>query len=292
MAKLITLKESELFNMVKTIVEQVEMDLSQYDDNDFTDVFVFLFRNWITKKLGEDSKKYPFSFLLNKYGKEFLQDTLGDKYDQYYGDREEIYFNGYNSIPKTGKVLVKSGAFTLPSLRQQEKFTEKYAKHLPRIIKMMRFPDFVRVEFEEEVPYDVHVELYIDYPSYLKDESFSFASHNLERKFKELLENYLGVDFGNPVHGKVNLTLYTNAENVEKWVKQVLNKEIKKHIKEMPGGKNIHSIRFEPSISGSSEMKIVYKDGSHRHMHQWEFLRGVRDYINSLGYKRISADNA
>ena len=79
---------------------------------------------------------------------------------------------------------------------------------------MMRFPDFVRVEFEEEVPYDVHVKLYIDYPSYLKDESFSFASHNLERKFKELLENYLGVDFGNPVHGKVNLTLSTISENV------------------------------------------------------------------------------
>jgi hypothetical protein len=126
----------------------------------------------------------------------------------------------------------------------------------------------------------------------LRDDSISFASHNLEKKFKELLENYLGVDFGNPVHGKVNLNLTTIAENVEKWVKQVLNKEIKKHIKEMPAGKYIHSIRFEPSISGSSEMKIVYKDGSHRHMHQWEFLRGVRAYIESLGYKRISADNA
>jgi len=291
MAKLITLKESELFNMVKTIVEQVEMDLSQYDDNDFTDVFVSLFRKWISDKLGDDSKKYPFSFLLNKYGKEFLQDSLGDKYDQYYGDKKEIYFNTYQ-IPRTGKVLVKSGAFTLPSLRQQEKFTEKYAKHLPRLIKLMRFPDYVRVEFEEEVPYDVHVKLYIDYPSFLKDENSQLASHNLERKFKEMLENYLGVDFGNPVHGKVALDFNTVGENTEKWVKEVLNKEIKKHIKGMPGGKYIHSIRFEPSITGSSDMKIVYKENAHRHMHQWEFLRDVRHYIQSLGYKRLSADNA
>jgi hypothetical protein len=47
MAKLLTLKESELINMVRTILEQVEMDLDKYDDNDFTDVFIFLFRKWI-----------------------------------------------------------------------------------------------------------------------------------------------------------------------------------------------------------------------------------------------------
>jgi hypothetical protein len=290
MAKLITLKESELFNMVKTIVEQVEIDLSQYDDNDFTDVFVSLFRKWISNKLGDDSKKYPFSFLLNKYGKEFLQDSLGDKYLRYYRDDEKIYFSSY-SLPRMGRNLVKSGAFILPSLRQEEKFTEKYAKHLQRLIKLMGLPDYVKLELEEEIPYDVRVKLYIDYPSYLKDGDSQLVSHKLERKFKEMIEDYLGVDFGNPVHGNVALNFFTVAENRDEWVKEVLNKEIKKHIKEMPGGKYVHSIRFEPSISGSSQLRIVYKDSASRHIHQWEFLRNVREYIQGLGYHKIDVEN-
>jgi len=290
MAKLLTLKESELINMVRTILEQVEMDLDKYDDNDFTDVFIFLFRKWIDDKLGEDSKKYPFSFLLKKYGKEFLQDSLGDKYNQYYRDGEEIYFNSY-SLPRIGKILVKSGALTLPSLRQEEKFTEKYAKHLQRLIKLMGLPDYVRIEFEEEIPYDVRVKLHIDYPSYLKDGDPQLSSHNFERKFKQMIEDYLGVDFGNPVHGNVALNIFSLSENRDKWVKEILNKEIKKHIKEMPGGKYVHSIRFEPSITGSSQLRIVYKDGASRHIHQWEFLRNVREYIKGLGYNKIEVEN-
>ena len=47
MKKILTFEESELINMVKTIVEQVNQDLDQYDDTDFTDVFIFLFRNWV-----------------------------------------------------------------------------------------------------------------------------------------------------------------------------------------------------------------------------------------------------
>jgi hypothetical protein len=240
--------------------------------------------------LGDDSKKYPFSFLLNKYGKEFLQDSLGDKYLRYYRDDEEIYFSSY-ILPRMGRNLVKSGAFILPSLRQEEKFTEKYAKHLQRLIKLMGLPDYVKLELEEEIPYDVRVKLYIDYPSYLKDGDSQLVSHKLERKFKEMIEDYLGVDFGNPVHGNVALNFFTVSENRDKWVKEVLNKEIKKHIKEMPGGKYVHSIRFEPSISGSSELRIVYKDSASRHIHQWEFLRNVREYIKGLGYHKIDVEN-
>ena len=292
MAKLITLKESELINMVKTIVEQVEdMDLSQYDDNDFTDVFIFLFRRWVDNKFGEESKKYPFSFLLKKYGQEFLREIFGDNYIKYFRNDDEINFRGGYMIPRIGKYLVQMGAHTLPSLRGEEKFTERYARHLPRLIKMLELPSWVKVEIREDKTNEVFVNLIVDYPSYLKMESSVLHQYSLHKKLQTLLEDYLGVEFGNPVHGNLNLNLQIIAENEEAWVKNVLNKEIKKHIKAMPDGKNVHSIRFEPRINANSNMRIVYKEHSHRHMHQYDFRNKVREYLKGLGYHKIDVEN-
>jgi len=290
MGRIITLNQTQLTEMVKTIVEQVEMDLSQYDDNDFTDAFVFLFRNWIGNKLGEESKKYPFSFLLKKYGQEFLRETFGDSYSKYFGRDEDVNITGY-MIPRIGKYLIQYGVHSLPSLRGEEKFTEKYARHLPRLIKLLGIPSWVRIEIIEDKPNDVVVNLYVDYPSYLKQESSYLNQYNLQRKLKAILEDYLGVEFGNPVHGELNLNLNIISENVEPWIKNVLNKQIKKHIKSMPDGKNVHSIRFEPKISGNSDMRIIYKEYSHRHMHQYTFRDNVKKYLEELGYHKIDVEN-
>jgi hypothetical protein len=289
MAKLITLKESELFNMVKNIVEQVEVDLSQYDDNDFTDAFVFLFRNWIVNKLGDESKKYPFSFLLKKYGQKFLEESFGDKYSKYFSDRD-VDFSRY-MIPRIGKYLIQSGVHSLPSLRGEEKFTEKYGKHLQRLIKQLEIPSWVKIEIKEDIPNDVVVNLIVDYPSYLKESSSLLNQYTLQKKLKTILEDYLGIEFGNPVHGELRLNLNVLSENEEAWVKNVLNKEIKKHIKSMPNGKYVHSIRFEPKINGSSELRIVYREHSHRHMHLYEFRNNVREYLKGLGYHKIDVEN-
>jgi len=291
MSKIVTLTKTQLTEMVKTIVEQVEMDLSQYDDNDFTDVFIFLFRKWVENKLGEESKKYPFSFLLKKYGQEFLRETFGDSYLKYFRNNDEVNLRGGYMVPKIGKYLVQMGAHTLPSLRGEEKFTEKYAKHFQRLIKMLELPSWVKVEIREDKPNEVLVNLYVDYGSYLKVESSYLNQYNLQKKLQTLLEDYLGVEFGNPVHGNLNLTLQIISENEEAWVKNVLNKEIKKHIKAMPDGKNVHSIRFEPRISGNSNLRIVYKEHSHRNMHQYDFRNKVREYLKGLGYHKIDVEN-
>ena len=290
MGRIITLNKTQLTEMVNTILEQVEMDLSQYDDNDFTDAFVFLFRKWIGDKLGEESKKYPFSFLLKKYGQEFLRETFGDSYSKYFGRDGDININGY-MIPRIGKYLIQSGIHSLPSLRGEEKFTEKYARHLPRLIKLLEIPSWVKIEIKEDKPNEVVVNLIVDYPSYLKTESSNLHEYSLQKKLQTILEDYLGVDFGNPVHGELNLSLRIMSENTESWIKNVLNKEIKKHIKAMPDGNNVHSIRFEPKVTGNSDMRIVYKDNSHRHMHQYDFRNKVRDYLKGLGYNKINVEN-
>jgi hypothetical protein len=196
-------------------------------------------------------------------------------------------------IPRIGRKLIEVGAHTLPSLRQEEKFTEKYGKHIARLVKMLNLPSFARLELSENKPYEINGTLYIDYPSFLKSEESSIGTYSnpVERKFKSMLEDYLGVEFGSPVHGKVDISFTIKTENEDKWIKNVLNKEIKKHIKQMPDGNYVHSIRFEPKTD-KAYMKIVYKDGSYRRMHQHEFRNKVTEYLKELGYTKIVVENA
>jgi len=288
--KLLTLKESEFFSMLKTIVEQVETDLNQYDDNDFFDAFVYVFRKWAANKLGEEYEKYPFSYLLKTYGQEFLNQIFGDKYNKYFSSDEVSLYR--QMIPRIGKYLVQSGIHSLPSLRNQSKFTKKYAKHISALLEIYLSEfDFVRTEIKEDKPYDVDVYFYVDYPSYLKSKSRTLNSYNIERELRDLFEQHLGVEFGNPVHGKVNLKIHIIKENEESWIKNVLNKEIKKHIREMEGGRYVHSIRFEPKDNGAT-MKIIYKDYGYNNLFKpFEFRNRVRQYIQDLGYDKISVEN-
>ena len=292
MKKIITFGESELIDMVKTIVEQVNQDLELYDENDFIDVFISLFRNWIGNKLGEDAKKYPFSYLLNKFGQEFLEQTFGDEYEKYFHDNRDVTI-ARHLIPKIGKNLVQIGAHVLPSLRQDKKFTERFGKRIiDNLIEMLKLPSYARLELVEDKPNDLDATLYIDYPTFLKSKEPSMGNYNnsILIKLKSLLGNTLGVEFGNPVHGKIKLNFTIKIENEDEWVKKVLNKEIKKHIKQMPDGDYVHSIRFEPKTD-KAIIKIVYKESSYRRMHQHEFRKKVSDYLKGLGYTKIDVEN-
>jgi hypothetical protein len=292
MKKILTFGESELIDMVKTIVENVKQDLSQYDDHDFLDAFIFVFRKWLGNKLGEEVNRYPFSYLLNKFGQRFLEDTFGDQYKKYFGSDRDVSFGSRYNLSKYGRYLIEIGALTLPSLRQETKFTERFEKHLARLIETFDMPSFAKLELVEDEPYEIVANLYIDYPSFLRSEepSLSTYSNPIEYRFRSLLQNYLGVEFGNTVHGKVNLRFNIKIVNEDEWVKKVLNKEIKKHIKQMPGGEYIHSIRFEPKLD-KGYLRIVYKDSSSRNLHKYEFRNKVHEYVKGLGYTKIAVEN-
>lgn len=290
MNKKIRIFESELINMVKTIVEQV-VDLDSYDALDFEEVFFTMFKNYIVDKLGEDAQNYPFSFLLKKYGKEFIISKLGEtifnSYKRSYSDDVD-----YDSriIQKIGRELVKLSLAKLPSLRKEYKFTEKYAKHLERLVKMLELPDFVDVEFKEENSHDVKMLLKVDFDDLLKSER-GLDRYSITRNMRELLENYLGVDFESPSYGGLRFDVSLSVDGIDEWTKNVLNKKIKKHIKsEIPDSNMLHSIRFKPKTDGHSELTLHYKD-----MTPWgkknEIKNAVVTYIKSLGYNRISVDN-
>ena len=59
MKKVIKLSEEKLGEIISLIMEQVKLE--DYEEEDFIEGFLITFRQWITEKLGDESKKYPLS---------------------------------------------------------------------------------------------------------------------------------------------------------------------------------------------------------------------------------------
>jgi hypothetical protein len=277
MKKTLTLTESELIGMVKRIAEQV--NLNDYSAEDFFDVFFQVFRQWISERLGEDSKKYPMSLLLKKYGPEFAE----QKGLIHRGSRSEFDSSHY-SLEHYGRELVKKAHYTLPSSYKDEKFTEKYAKAIPHFVSMLELPSFINLTFMENEPNRVRVNINLNYDEWLKSpKKYNVSEHRITEKLKKIFEDFGGVDFGNPAHGEVELTYnsYSNDRESE-WVKKELNKNIKKAIRGLPLGHYLHSIRFKPSSSGG-EISLVFKD-----MAGYDTKRRMteqsRELLKTLGY--------
>jgi hypothetical protein len=277
--KKLTLTENELIGVIRRISEEV--NLNDYSREDFIDVFFQVFRSWISEKLGEEYKKYPVSFLLKKYGQQFI-------------DTKELSHRGYNtnfdssfhSLEHYGRELVRKSLYELPQLYKQEKFTEKYKKVIPHFVQMMDLPSFVNVVFVENEPnrvvvrFDVNFEEWMKYPEKSKIDEFSTLS-----KLKKIFSDFGGVEFGNPAHGEVQMSYSSNVESsTEDWVKNQLNKVIKKAIRGIDGTKDVHSIRFKPSSSGG-RIEIVFKDRYNvGYPAKNKFVRSAQEVVSSLGY--------
>ena len=112
---------------------------------------------------------------------------------------------------------------------------------------------------------------------------YSVSEYNVMQKLKKIFEDFGGVDFGNPAHGEVEMNYSSlNQNGSDEWVKKVLNKTLKKLIRELPIGHLLHSIRFKPS-SGGGEITLVFKDratydGKRRMTEQ------TRELLTQLGY--------
>ena len=69
MKKVIKITEEELKKLIPVLLE--EFNLNDYSDEDFVEVFVKYFRNWVKKKHGDEIGGYPMSLLFKKYTNEF-----------------------------------------------------------------------------------------------------------------------------------------------------------------------------------------------------------------------------
>lgn len=264
---------------IQKIVSIVKEAINDYADEDYLEAFLITFRQWITEKLGEESKKYPLSLLLNKYGSEF-ENAIGVR-DTYYGYDDDTTYSSYR-LKRVAKELVNKGKYVLPNLRAEEKFTEKYHKVISHFLKQIDIPDYVTVKFKENRPNEVTIGADVDFPTMIKQPNYkNIGISNIERKLRNYLEDYAGVEFGNPIYGKVMMNHdKLNFVGLDDWVKNVLNKKIKKDIKAIAPNL-IHAIKFE-AYGGKASLKIIFKDSGWGRRN--DAMKKIREYVQSEGY--------
>ena len=278
MSTKVIIKESELISLVKRIVENIE-----YDELDYANAFFQIFMDWIRKNTPEKFWSYPVGFLIRKYSYPFVKDVTGD--DFYSRQRiDKDYVIGRYDIDRIVKSAIKKGHYTFPSLYSEEKFIDKYKKIIPTVIENLELPEYVTVRFEENEPNFVKVYIDILYSNMLLSENVKLInSSSIEREIKNFLKNFIGVEFGNPAYGEINLNvLPANLYGIDEWIKDVLNKKIKKHIRTFPEAKILKSIRFEP-LSDGGIMKLIFSN--YPGYASRNALRDkVRGYFKELGY--------
>ena len=273
----ITLNKSEMIKFVSMIVEQV--NLEGYNDEDFVEVFVNLFRPWVKSKHGDEVGKYPMSYLIKKHLEEFASDNKIELQRFYGGDLKKII--------EIGRQIVRNGAYQLPSLNTNKKFTERFKKPLLFLVDNLNLPDFINLQFDEETPNRVRGEVVVDFPKLIKSSNSSKSAYRISQKLQKSFEDYLGVEFGSPVHGKLDFYLNTTPIYVglDEWIKKELNKNIKKQIKELPlAERNISSLKFILNTNHiKGEIKIGWKRDS-RYGEHHKIKEEVRNILKFMGY--------
>ena len=271
------LNKSEMIKFVSMIVEQV--NLEGYTDEDFVEVFVNLFRPWVKSKHGDEVGKYPMSYLIKKHLEEFASDNKIELQRFYWGDLKKII--------EIGRQIVRNGAYQLPSLNTNKKFTERFKKPLLFLVDNLNLPDFINLQFDEETPNRVRGEVVVNFPKLIKSSNSSKSAYRISQKLQKSFEDYLGVEFGSTVHGKLDFYLNTTPIYVglDEWIKKELNKNIKKQIKELPlAERNISSLKFILNTNHiKGEIKIGWKRDARWTEHN-KVKDEVRNILKSMGY--------
>jgi len=256
-----------------------ELDLSGYSDEDFIEVFVEYFRPWIKKTHGDEIGKYPMSLLVKKYLEEFNND---------YGINGYLgYGNMLGKMAKVGSLLAQKGVGELPSLNKGFLFTEKFKKIIDHFFSQYNFPDFVKIHFEENSPFNVYGYLEIEYEPAMRYEGKLNEIGNFGTEFIKFIENYLGFERGSTAHGKLNINM-GNPRFVgqEEWINKFFNKTFKKEIKKLPYTQsNLHSVKLEiQSYNGVySKILLTFKRNA-----SWtaenRVPEEIKGYLQGLGY--------
>ena len=276
MKKVLSLTESELIKVINRIVESYSDDV--YNDEDYVEVFFHYFRPWVKKNHGDEIGEYPLSYLVKKYVAEFATDNGMHPDNVIFG-----YRNNITNAANIGKKLVQQGKHKLPSLRSQEKFTEKYKKPLEFFISELNLPDYIKFDLIEENPYNIWVIFDVNWEGLIKYQGTEKIKPDaVVKELTQRISDFLGIEIGNPTYGQLSLKLKKDYVGIDEWVKKTLNKEIKKAVRGLPRAPlMLHAIKFEtnnPSIGG--ELKLSFKSWNGRN----EFIRTVKELLQSMGY--------
>jgi hypothetical protein len=261
------------FNHYLHIIAEQEEELDYYDDEDFIEIFFEYFRPWVKSTHGEDAGRYPMSYLLKKYYIEFCNYVgIENDDDEYWGTRQ---------LTNIGRQFVIAKQHKLPTLRPSSKFTEKYSKQLDYVVKSLKLPEWLKINFTEENIYDVDVNFIVDYDMYLKTDG-DITPYDYFEEFKKFLTDFMGVEEGNPSHGGLKLQDNVELVNRELFTNPKSTKLLKSKIKSLPNADRIRSIKIEYNPYRVS-IQLSFDRG-------WRYDYTVRNDIRDEIYKMLEQE--
>jgi hypothetical protein len=277
MKKIHTLTESDLEKIVKTVLES--FNPNEYEDEDFVEVFLSYFRPWVKKTHGDEIGQYPLSLLIKNHIEEFAKDYALE-------DFTPRYYSSYRNMTTLGRSLAEKGVHQMPNLRNKGLFLEKYKKAITFFIERLNLPEWITLNLTEESPYVVRGNFKVDWDKAIRDKSEErYNASNLSQEFIDALTNFTGIELGSPAHGKLDLSIRGSFEydGIDEWIKNTLNKEIKKKIRALPNSHVLHSVKFITSNNSVGGMiTLTYKSNAWRN--SGDFTRDVRELLGNLGY--------
>jgi hypothetical protein len=258
-----------------------EFDISQLTQNDLEDYW-YQFLRFYAKETGKNfSSKAPISYL-----DKVLRDEIVEKYN--------LVVEKYTSRPISSlvKQLINKGAIEFETFRPEEKFTEKYANPLSKIISRIKINPKYKITIGEEKPNEVYVRVNIDVDDWLKlSNEEKRQANEFQANLRINIQKFLGVEFGSPAHGKLNMNGYgTNVMNGDEWITNVMNKKIKKEIKESIFNEYIQRMSIKIT---NDKLKISIISPRNRGMNRyWEvrtqFEKFMKDLFEKYGYNKDS----
>jgi hypothetical protein len=238
-----------------------EIDLSLLTTDDYQDYWNQFLRFYADESGKNFSKKIPISYL-----DKVLRDEIIEKY--------KLNVPSYSSRKYVDivKQLIQKGAIEFETFRPEQKFTEKYANPLSKIISRIKINPKYKITVNEDRPNEIYVRVDIDTDDWLK----------LSNEDKREANNF---------HGKLNMNGYgINIMNSDEWIKNVMNKKIKKEIKESIFSDYIQriSINFK-----NDKLKISIISPRHRRMNRYwdirtQFEKFMKDLFEKYGYNKDS----
>lgn len=239
--------EKDMRNIISILIENV----NHFGSDDFKDLFYRTLRRYVEEKYDVNlPKNVSVTYLENKFMKQFLDD-IGYEYD------ESRYYQTSARIVDVGKFLIKSGIVEIPNLTPEIKFTEKFRRPLEKIVSMLEIPNTVQVSISEPNPYNVNIKFDVpNFDEFLKGPKFN--PKDTFYKLRDLLSQFLSVEFGNPEEGFLRINnIGLDRADGETWVKDTFNKKIKPFLKNEIGKDYVKSISLEWDERNGMKIKLT-----------------------------------
>lgn len=251
-----------------------------FDDLDMMEAFIRVYSQWVKDRFGIDSSKYPFSYLLKKYTKQFYEEVM----DETFEDDDDVPELDRWNIPRVIEKLLEMGKVSIPSLQPKEKLTDMYPQAISMFLRRLQLPSYAKLEIEEKTPFSLEITPSIDFREMMQSPGNQpfLSSSSLSKKLESYIVNYMGLEPGRPVHGGIEFD-HNNLDYLgyEEWKKNVFDKVLKKGIKNLPNADQIRSFRVEPKPN-KLVIKVSFK--GHGYGIRRDLKNAMISYFEYMGY--------